>query len=501
MQLHKSLFLLLVAVMTLFCPKNAFCQKLVDDIRNPYDDEGYNYVTDTYGILSEETISEVNRISKTMEDDGSLQFGIAIIDYIDSNSTIFDFGVELYNKWGLGVDDKGLLLLVAVDSRKWQFITGYGAEGILPDALLKRIGECYIVPHFKKGDYEKGILEVTKELCTIITSEKSIEEIQTMLDENEKKRIETSDIDNRITQYWFFSILFLLFAWILPKVSTNKKTKKDKIVTTEKGVSVDISEKEWDIWNGRNSLKMLVLQLPIIFVPLSVQFGAPMSDFSIIMIYLGYRCIIKQIAIEISTNHTPQEEACTKYRKYIFLNKKIFLKVIICPIVFLPYLLYYSSRKKSLKKVNTECPICKSRVAFIEAKNLDEEIKAKVKKETELKSMNREYFICENGHIIEVKSKGSKFGHYLVCKKCKSRTVKEIKSKTIKAATYASPGTKEVTYKCENCGGIFVQNKSITKLKESTHSSSGSGGSRSSSGGQRSSGGGRTGGGGAGGSW
>lgn len=87
------------------------------------------------------------------------------------------------------------------------------------------------------------------------------------------------------------------------------------------------------------------------------------------------------------------------------------------------------------------------------------------------------------------------------CPNCKKRRAKAIKNHVITAATYSHAGEEEVTYRCKNCGHVFIRKEIIPKL---TSSSSSGGGGRHSSGGGHSSGswgGGSTSGGGAGGKW
>lgn len=73
------------------------------------------------------------------------------------------FAVELFNEWGLGDADKdnGLLLLLSIEDRKIVFETGYGLEGIIPDVVQFRVQKEHMVPPFKVGDYETGLLAGT----------------------------------------------------------------------------------------------------------------------------------------------------------------------------------------------------------------------------------------------------------------------------------------------------------------------------------------------------
>ena len=74
---------------------------------------------------------------------------------------IVDYGMQVVDKWKLGnkdIDD-GLLILVSVNDRKMHIFTGYGLEGVLPDAIVNRIVDDEITPSFKQGDYAGGLVK------------------------------------------------------------------------------------------------------------------------------------------------------------------------------------------------------------------------------------------------------------------------------------------------------------------------------------------------------
>lgn len=73
---------------------------------------------------------------------------------------IFDYALQVAEKWQLGEadTDDGLLILVAVNDRDMYILSGYGLEGVLPDAALNRIIRENITPYFKQNDYGGGLL-------------------------------------------------------------------------------------------------------------------------------------------------------------------------------------------------------------------------------------------------------------------------------------------------------------------------------------------------------
>ncbi|MEW6468342.1 MAG: TPM domain-containing protein [Bacteroidota bacterium] len=107
------------------------------------------------GILEEKLIS--------IAEETSNQVAVVIVDDF-GGSDANDFGTRLFNKWGIGKDNKdnGVLILVKPTERDGGrevfIVTGYGLESVLPDITCKKIIERDMLPHFRNGDYSKGLL-------------------------------------------------------------------------------------------------------------------------------------------------------------------------------------------------------------------------------------------------------------------------------------------------------------------------------------------------------
>ena len=70
------------------------------------------------------------------------------------------YATRVFRTWGLGQagQDNGVLLLVAIADRELRIEVGYGLEGSLTDAAAGAIIRSEIVPRFREGDFEGGVL-------------------------------------------------------------------------------------------------------------------------------------------------------------------------------------------------------------------------------------------------------------------------------------------------------------------------------------------------------
>jgi uncharacterized protein len=117
------------------------------------------YFNDYAGVVSSTTAAQLNQQLEQFERDSSCQIVVAVYPTMQSDSSIDDYTVRVFQSWKVGQKDKnnGALLLVFTQDRKMFLQTGYGLEGALPDITCKRIIENEIKPHFKAGDYDAGL--------------------------------------------------------------------------------------------------------------------------------------------------------------------------------------------------------------------------------------------------------------------------------------------------------------------------------------------------------
>lgn len=116
-------------------------------------------VVDQAGLLTADTKAALERLLAAHERESSNQVVVVTLKDLQG-TTIEDYGYQLGRAWGIGQKgrDNGVLLIVAPNERKVRIEVGYGLEGTLTDALSHNIIQTVILPQFRKGDFQAGVL-------------------------------------------------------------------------------------------------------------------------------------------------------------------------------------------------------------------------------------------------------------------------------------------------------------------------------------------------------
>jgi uncharacterized protein len=118
-----------------------------------------HYLEDQAGLVSPEFAAAKNQyiehLSRTMR---IAQINVVILPHVPSGA-LEDFTIRAATAWkvGAGGVDNGLLLFIFRDERMLRLEVGYGLEGVITDAVARRLLAEQVVPAFARGQYETGI--------------------------------------------------------------------------------------------------------------------------------------------------------------------------------------------------------------------------------------------------------------------------------------------------------------------------------------------------------
>ena len=132
----------------------------VEQVPNVQILDATRYTSNPDGILSQSAVEAIDRACDSLQSASRAQIAVVAIEDIEGDD-VFQFAFDLFSAWGVGgkQSDNGLGILLVTNRREIRFVTGYGLEGVLTDALCKRIQQRYMVSHLSAGDYSTGMVE------------------------------------------------------------------------------------------------------------------------------------------------------------------------------------------------------------------------------------------------------------------------------------------------------------------------------------------------------
>ena len=116
-------------------------------------------VVDDAHLLSAQAQQDLTAKLEDLEAKTGHQMVVATIPDLQGYA-VEDYGYQLGRAWGIGdkTRNDGVILLIAPNDRKVRIEVGYGLEPVLTDALTSRIVQAKILPEFRAGNIEQGIV-------------------------------------------------------------------------------------------------------------------------------------------------------------------------------------------------------------------------------------------------------------------------------------------------------------------------------------------------------
>lgn len=468
----------------LFFSARLTAQSTVESIPNQKLING-SYVSDPDNILDDGTVTQIDTLLKSLERKTTVQVAVVAVESI-GNADIFEFAQQLFDAWGIGNNDNGLLLLLVKDIRTIRFHTGYGVEGMLPDVVCKRIQRDHMVPEFKNGNYGAGILAGLAQVEKVLTDPASTEEL---------KAPEGEDVSDWVG---FVTLMTIIFVPVLV-ISYVMKASRGAFRPSKKRDETPYPEMRVSRWTWLLEFAVIPIVIVTLFGLSATENPAGWCVISLYLYFIGTlfhglwrmkKVINRFLAIQ---DYYEIVEFLRKQQWYWFFMGLLF------PIPFIFYFFYHLARKRIYRNHPRKCKECQGRMRKLDDVAEDEYLLDGQKMEEALGAVDYDVWQCEACQSIQMWFYLNQHSSYEPCPKCNTIAYHFISSRTIVSATYSSSGSGEEIRGCKFCGHQTKSSYSIARLTRSTSSSSSFGGSSSSGGGSW--GGGRSGGGGASSSW
>ena len=119
-------------------------------------------VVDDAHILSPDVQAQLTQKFADLEQRTSRQLVVVTLPSLQGYE-IEDYGYQLGRAWGIGQKklNNGALFIIAPNERRVRIEVGYGLEPVLTDALSSVILNTQVLPKFKSGDMQGGVVAGT----------------------------------------------------------------------------------------------------------------------------------------------------------------------------------------------------------------------------------------------------------------------------------------------------------------------------------------------------
>lgn len=165
------------------------------------------YVTDLAGTLTPGTRATLESLCTELEQKTSAQMAIVTVHSFGGKS-VEDYAADLYKHLGIGSkkEDRGVLLLVSPDERKYHIEVGYGLEPVINDA---RAGDASraMVPFLRANDYNSAIQGAAWQLARYIADDRGV----TLSGQPRFRTARPANDSGSSIGIWIFLIVLVLF--------------------------------------------------------------------------------------------------------------------------------------------------------------------------------------------------------------------------------------------------------------------------------------------------
>ena len=132
------------------------------------------YVNDFANVLSQTTKFQLTELCTEVDQKAHAQIAVVTVQSLEGRP-IEEYSIDLATKWGIGPkqSERGVMILLAIDDRRYRFEVGYGLESILPDGKTGSFGR-EAVPYLREGNYDAAISLMTQRVADVIAQDRGV---------------------------------------------------------------------------------------------------------------------------------------------------------------------------------------------------------------------------------------------------------------------------------------------------------------------------------------
>ncbi len=131
------------------------------------------FINDFAGVLSPPAKGALETFSTELKQKTGAEVAVAIVPSL-GDETIETYTNMLAEQWGVGdEEDRGVLILLAIEDRQLRVEVGYGLEPIIPDGRAGEIREM-MTPLLRAGNYDAAVTVAVAQVGRIVAQDAGV---------------------------------------------------------------------------------------------------------------------------------------------------------------------------------------------------------------------------------------------------------------------------------------------------------------------------------------
>jgi uncharacterized membrane protein YgcG len=184
-----------------------------DNIPIPYLQDSTQYVSNPDSVLSPLAVSRMNAALQRLEHELGVQSVFIVVNHIE-NDDPFRMAQDVGNKYGVGYNDRGLVVVVGYLDHSINMSPGRSLEADLTDAECHRLEQQYVVPAMRAEMPDSGMIYLAEAVYATL-QKKQLPEMSNLFSQSD-------EADDDIAAALGLTSLFFL-GWCIFFLRLNRK--------------------------------------------------------------------------------------------------------------------------------------------------------------------------------------------------------------------------------------------------------------------------------------
>lgn len=187
-----------------------------DNITLPHLTNGDLYVSNPDSILSSNTVDSLNAKMRMLDNELGIETAVVVVNHLKDDDP-FRFSQDLFAKYGIGKDDRGLVIVMAYGDHSINMSTGSSLEADLTDAECKRLQMRYLIPYVKAEQPDSGMLLLADGLIAMMSKKEMPTDAETRI--SSLKSSNNNDLKKEDGYFMFYLVMLVFWYFVVRKQS------------------------------------------------------------------------------------------------------------------------------------------------------------------------------------------------------------------------------------------------------------------------------------------